>query len=101
MMKSKAIKVSLILGILACLVMFSAGSAVAEKLKLSVAGAGIGKSSYVQAAALGDVTWSEPQPYVHIHMALSGGPGKTEEILVGHLSAGQVQGMFADIYEFV
>jgi len=52
-------------------------------------------------AALGDVTWSEPQPYVHIHMALSGGPGKTEEVLVGHLSTGQVQGMFADIYEFV
>lgn len=54
MMKSKAIKVSLILGILVCLVMFSAGSAVAEKLKLSVAGAGVGKSSYIQAAALAD-----------------------------------------------
>lgn len=53
-MKNKAIKVSLILGILACLVMFSAGSAVAEKLKLSVAGAGVGQSSYIQAAALAD-----------------------------------------------
>ncbi len=51
--------------------------------------------------ALGDVTWSEPQPYIHIHMALSGGPGKTEEVLVGHLSGGQVQGILTDIYEFV
>ena len=52
-------------------------------------------------AALGNATWSEPQPYVHIHMALSGGPGKTEEVLVGHLSGGQVQGILADVYEFV
>ncbi|MFQ5896294.1 MAG: PCC domain-containing protein, partial [Nitrospinota bacterium] len=52
-------------------------------------------------AALGEVTWTEPQPYVHLHMALSGGPGKTEEVLVGHLSGGRVKGMFADIYELV
>jgi predicted DNA-binding protein with PD1-like motif len=52
-------------------------------------------------AALGDVTWSKPQPYVHIHIALSGGPGKSEEVLVGHLSGGQVQGISTDIYEFV
>jgi len=45
--------------------------------------------------------WSEPQPYIHIHIALSGGPGKTEEVLVGHLSGGQVQRSFAEIYEFV
>ena len=52
-------------------------------------------------ASMGDVTWSEPQPYVHIHMALSGGPGKTDKVLVGHLSGGQVQGILTDIYEFV
>lgn len=51
--------------------------------------------------ALGDVTWDEPQPYVHIHMAISGGPGKTEDVLVGHLSGGDVKGMFMDIYELV
>lgn len=52
-------------------------------------------------AALGDVTWDEPQPYVHLHMAISGGPGKTEDVLVGHLSGGEVKGMFMDIYELV
>ena len=64
---------------------------------------GIGNITWPEKApaALGDVTWSEPQPYVHIHVALSGGPGKTDKVLVGHLSAGQVQGMFADVYEFV
>ena len=51
--------------------------------------------------ALGDVTWDEPQPYVHLHMAISGGPGKTEDVLVGHLSGGNVKGMFMDIYELV
>jgi predicted DNA-binding protein with PD1-like motif len=52
-------------------------------------------------SAMGDITWTEPQPYIHLHMALSGGPGKTEEVLVGHLSNGRVKGMFADIYELV
>ena len=51
--------------------------------------------------AMGDITWTEPQPYIHLHMALSGGPGKTEEVLVGHLSNGRVKGMFANIYELV
>ncbi|MAE05680.1 MAG: hypothetical protein CMH76_05030 [Nitrospinae bacterium] len=51
--------------------------------------------------ALGDVTWDEPQPYVHLHMAISGGPGKTEDVFVGHLSGGDVKGMFLDIYELV
>ena len=53
-------------------------------------------------AALGEgVRWDEPQPYVHIHMAVSGAPGKTEEVLTGHLSGGLVKGMFVDLYEFV
>lgn len=52
-------------------------------------------------AALGDVTWDEPQPYVHLHMAISGGPGRTEDVLVGHLSGGEVKGMFMDIYELI
>jgi len=52
--------------------------------------------------ALGDVTWTEPEPYVHIHMALSGGPGKNGEVLVGHLSGGTLKGpMMVQIYEHV
>lgn len=54
-------------------------------------------------AALGaGVTWSEPQPYVHIHMAVSGGPGKTEAVLTGHLSDGIAKGgMLVTIYELI
>lgn len=53
-------------------------------------------------AALGDVEWTEPQPYVHIHMALSGGPGCNEDVLVGHLSGGILKGgMNLDIYEHI
>ena len=51
---------------------------------------------------LGEVQCSEPQPYVHIHMALSGGPGKSQEVLVGHLSNGKLKGpMILHIYEFL
>jgi len=54
-------------------------------------------------AALGDdVTWTEPQPYVHIHMAVSGGPGRTEEVLTGHLSDGVAKGgMLVTVYELI
>ncbi len=52
-------------------------------------------------AALGEVAWTEPQPYIHIHMALSGGPGKNEEVLVGHLSNGKLKGMVLQIYEHI
>lgn len=53
-------------------------------------------------AALGEgIAWKEPQPYVHIHMAVSGAPGKTEEVLTGHLSGGLVKGMFVDVYELI
>ncbi|MBI2132359.1 MAG: DNA-binding protein [Candidatus Tectomicrobia bacterium] len=54
-------------------------------------------------AALGEgVEWSGPQPYVHIHMALSGGPGKNEEVLVGHLSGGILKGgMVVQIFEHI
>ncbi|OGL58732.1 MAG: hypothetical protein A3J27_09330 [Candidatus Tectomicrobia bacterium RIFCSPLOWO2_12_FULL_69_37] len=54
-------------------------------------------------AALGEgVEWKEPEPYVHIHMALSGGPGKNEDVLVGHLSGGILKGgMVVQIYELV
>lgn len=52
--------------------------------------------------ALGDVEWNEPEPYVHIHMALSGGPGKNDDVLVGHLSDGILKGgMVLQIYELV
>lgn len=52
--------------------------------------------------ALGDVEWTEPEPYVHIHMALSGGPGKNDDVLVGHLSDGILKGgMVLQIYELV
>ena len=54
-------------------------------------------------AALGEgVVWTEPQPYIHIHMALSGGPGKNDEVLVGHLSDGKLKGgMATQIYELL
>jgi predicted DNA-binding protein with PD1-like motif len=54
-------------------------------------------------AALGDgVVWTGPQPYVHIHMALSGGPGKNEEVLAGHLSKGVLKGaLMTQVYELV
>ncbi|MAE06489.1 MAG: hypothetical protein CMH76_09170 [Nitrospinae bacterium] len=53
-------------------------------------------------AALGDVDWTGPQPYVHIHMVLSGGPGKNEDVLIGHLSGGVLKGgMNLDIYEHI
>ena len=54
-------------------------------------------------AALGvGVTWSEPHPYVHIHMAVSGAPGRTEEVLTGHLSDGKAKGgMLVAIYELI
>ncbi len=53
-------------------------------------------------AALGGAEWTEPQPYVHIHMALSGGPGANGEVLVGHLSDGKLKGaMVLQIYEFL
>lgn len=51
-------------------------------------------------AALGDERWEEPQPYVHVHMAISGGPGEPEKVLAGHLSDGVVKGgMIVEIYE--
>ena len=50
---------------------------------------------------LGDISWDQPQPFVHLHLAMSGGPGKTEDVLVGHLSGGEVKGMFVDIYELL
>lgn len=54
-------------------------------------------------AALGEgVIWTEPHPYIHIHMALSGGPGKNEEVPVGHLSRGILKGgMTTQVYELV
>jgi predicted DNA-binding protein with PD1-like motif len=53
--------------------------------------------------ALGEgVVWDEPQPYVHIHMAISGGPGKNEDVLVGHLSNGKLKGgLTTQIYELL
>ena len=51
--------------------------------------------------SLGNVTWNEPQPYVHIHIVLSGGLGKTEEVLIGHLRGGGLAQAFAEIYELV
>jgi predicted DNA-binding protein with PD1-like motif len=54
-------------------------------------------------AALGEgIVWTEPQPYVHIHMALSGGPGRNHEVLAGHLSKGILKGpLMAQVYELV
>ena len=47
------------------------------------------------------VTWDEPQPYIHLHMALSGGPAQNGEVLVGHLSDCLAMGMTVQIYELV
>jgi len=52
-------------------------------------------------AVMGDVTWQEPEPYVHIHLAISGGPYRPQEVNVGHLSDGRVKGLFAEVIEFV
>jgi hypothetical protein len=34
-------------------------------------------------------------------MAVSGAPGKTDEILAGHLSGGITRGLSVDIYELI
>lgn len=52
-------------------------------------------------AVLEDEAWDEPQPYVHLHLALSGGPYQPGEVLVGHLSGGIVKGAFAEVHEFI
>ena len=66
---------------------------------------GLGSISWPEKppAALGEgVEWSAPEPYVHIHMAVSGGPGKTDEVLTGHLSDGVAKGgMLVTIYELI
>ncbi len=66
---------------------------------------GLGSISWPDAppAALGvGVEWTEPQPYVHIHIAASGAPGRTEEVLIGHLSDGVAKGgMLVTIYELI
>src|SRR5690606_31391440 len=53
--------------------------------------------------ALGEnVVWTEPQPYVHIHMALSGGPGRNGDVRAGHLSRGVLKGaLMTQVYELV
>jgi predicted DNA-binding protein with PD1-like motif len=50
---------------------------------------------------MGDVEWKGPEPYVHIHLALSGGPYRAQEVNVGHLSGGTVKGLFAEVFEFL
>ena len=64
---------------------------------------GLGNISWPDSppAALGDAAWDEPRPFVHIHMAMSGGAGKNEAVLVGHLSGANVQKAFVEIYEFL
>jgi predicted DNA-binding protein with PD1-like motif len=66
---------------------------------------GLGSISWPERppAALGaGVEWAEPQPYIHIHIAASGGPGKAEEVLIGHLSDGVAKGgMLVAIYELI
>ncbi len=64
---------------------------------------GVGNISWPErpTAVMGDVTWKEPEPYVHIHLAISGGPYRAQEVNVGHLSGGKVKGLFAEVIEFV
>jgi predicted DNA-binding protein with PD1-like motif len=64
---------------------------------------GVGNISWPERppAVMGDVTWKEPEPYVHIHLAISGGPYRAQEVNVGHLAGGKVKGLFAEVIEFV
>ena len=64
---------------------------------------GVGNISWQEKppAVMDDVTWQEPQPYVHMHIAISGGPFNPQEVNVGHLSGGKVKGLFAEVIEFV
>lgn len=64
---------------------------------------GVGNISWPEKppAVMGDVNWKEPEPYVHIHLAISGGPYRPQEVNVGHLSDGRVKGLFAEVIEFV
>ena len=64
---------------------------------------GVGNISWPERppAVMGNVEWKEPEPYVHVHMALSGGPYRAQEVNVGHLSGGKVKGLFAEVIEFV
>jgi predicted DNA-binding protein with PD1-like motif len=64
---------------------------------------GVGNISWPERppAVMGDVTWKEPEPYVHIHLAISGGPYRAQEVNVGHLSGGKVKGLFAEVIEFI
>lgn len=50
---------------------------------------------------MGNVKWTQPEPYVHIHMAVSGGPYRPQEVNVGHLSDATVKGLFAEVIEFL
>ena len=64
---------------------------------------GVGNISWPERppAVMDDVEWTEPEPYVHIHLAISGGPYNAQEVNVGHLSGGTVKGLFAEVIEFV
>jgi predicted DNA-binding protein with PD1-like motif len=64
---------------------------------------GVGNISWPERppAVMGDVQWKEPEPYVHIHFAISGGPYRAQEVNVGHLSGGKVKGLFAEVIELV
>jgi len=64
---------------------------------------GVGNISWPekQPDVVDEVTWQEPQPYVHMHIAISGGPYNPQEVNVGHLSGGTVKGLFAEVVEFI
>jgi len=64
---------------------------------------GVGNISWPERPpeVMGNVEWKEPEPYVHIHLAISGGPYRAQEVNVGHLSGGKVKGLFAEVIEFV
>ncbi|MFC1491677.1 PCC domain-containing protein [Nitrospinota bacterium] len=43
----------------------------------------------------------EPEPYVHLHLTVSGGPRKPGEVYAGHLCDGRLKGMIMEIYELL
>jgi len=46
--------------------------------------------------------WTDdPDPYIHLHVTVSGGPRKPREVYAGHLCDGRLKGMMLDIIELL
>lgn len=46
--------------------------------------------------------WTDsPDPYIHLHLTVSGGPREPREVYAGHLCDGRLKGMVMDITELL